>query len=270
MMHFEHIQTPFSILTYTFKKPFDGAFVAHEDNSPPPVDLANMINDSWDGQILWLAHAQAQVLMAYADNWFQENLTDMKVVESWLPANCLIYQKTPHGMLFCDTQGEMGSTMDKMFESFSALHPDINLHEYFIADCHLADNLFFGRDSCVNAESFLTLLYQEGVLSENIFDTQLAEALAMIEDIDERSIVLTGTFSVSREEMQEALEDSGFSVAQSVTKNSWLWCGKKPGMAKVKKAQQMNLEISTIPDLMQWFLKMTNQPVVDINKYTSS
>ncbi len=62
--------------------------------------------------------------------------------------------------------------------------------------------------------------------------------------LEGRIIMITGTYSVSREEMKAYIESHGGKVASSVTaKTTWLLAGEKPGDSKIKKATQLNIPI---------------------------
>ncbi|MBP5505256.1 MAG: NAD-dependent DNA ligase LigA [Bacteroidales bacterium] len=59
-----------------------------------------------------------------------------------------------------------------------------------------------------------------------------------------KSIVVSGVFSISREEMKSLIEANGGSATGSVSgKTSYLLAGDKPGDAKVKKANSLGIEI---------------------------
>lgn len=257
IMQFTHVSQPFSILKEIFLRPFDGAYLVANDK----VKFPYSINHSWDGELAWLPKDMAKVFLDYIPVWFQDNLSKMKIMDGNI-SNCLIYSHTPRGTVFIDTQIDMGSILDNLYSSFDEKYPEFQGKYYVISDCHLADNLFFGRGSVYDAESTLTLLYEEGVIDNTCFFRNLEEALDEIEC--DRTIVLTGKFPYPREEITEQLECLEYLTSNTVSKNCWLWTGEKPGASKVKKAQQLGIEISNTLDLMKWYLQKTEQTYIEI------
>jgi DNA ligase (NAD+) len=62
--------------------------------------------------------------------------------------------------------------------------------------------------------------------------------------LEGKSIVVSGVFSISREELKALIEANGGTSPGSVSsKTSYLLAGDKPGEAKVKKAGQLGIEI---------------------------
>lgn len=63
-------------------------------------------------------------------------------------------------------------------------------------------------------------------------------------------IMITGVYSISREEMKAYIEAHGGKVASSVSsRTDWLLAGDKPGDSKVKKAEKLNIPIISEEDL---------------------
>ncbi len=62
--------------------------------------------------------------------------------------------------------------------------------------------------------------------------------------LEGKTIVISGTFSISRDEMKALIESNGGKNGSSVSsKTSYLLAGEKPGPEKVKKAQELGIEI---------------------------
>ena len=59
-----------------------------------------------------------------------------------------------------------------------------------------------------------------------------------------KTIVISGNYSISREEMKALIERNGGKIASSVSsKTTWLLAGEKAGPEKLRKAQALNIEI---------------------------
>ena len=70
------------------------------------------------------------------------------------------------------------------------------------------------------------------------------------DSLDGKQIMITGVYSVSRDEMKAYIEAHGGKVASSVSaKTDWLLAGDKPGDSKVKKAQKLNIPIISEEEL---------------------
>ncbi|MBO4557004.1 MAG: NAD-dependent DNA ligase LigA [Bacteroidales bacterium] len=81
-------------------------------------------------------------------------------------------------------------------------------------------------------------LRQHGLQMQSLAREQLSNAL------EGKSIVVSGVFSISREDMKGLIEAHGGTATGSVSgKTSYLLAGDKPGDAKVKKATQLGVEI---------------------------
>lgn len=66
----------------------------------------------------------------------------------------------------------------------------------------------------------------------------------MYDELSGISIVISGTFGVSREEIKELIERHGGKNSSSLSsKTSYLLAGEKPGPEKIKKAQELDIEI---------------------------
>ena len=74
------------------------------------------------------------------------------------------------------------------------------------------------------------------------FSIEVAEASSDI--LAGKTIVISGNFSVSRDDMKSIIEANGGKNASSVSgKTSFLLAGSKPGPEKVKKAQELGIRI---------------------------
>ena len=59
-----------------------------------------------------------------------------------------------------------------------------------------------------------------------------------------KTIVISGTYSISRDEMKALIEKHGGKISSSVSaRTSFLLAGEKPGPEKVKKAESLGVEI---------------------------
>ena len=59
-----------------------------------------------------------------------------------------------------------------------------------------------------------------------------------------KTIVISGNFSISRDDMKALIESNGGKNGSSVSsKTAWLLAGEKPGPEKVKKASELGVEI---------------------------
>ena len=66
----------------------------------------------------------------------------------------------------------------------------------------------------------------------------------MSDELSGISIVISGTFGVSREEIKELIERHGGKNSSSLSsKTNYLLAGEKPGPEKIKKAQELDIEI---------------------------
>ena len=73
------------------------------------------------------------------------------------------------------------------------------------------------------------------------------------------SIVISGNFSISRDEMKALIESNGGKNSSSVSgKTSFLLAGEKPGPEKIKKAGELGVKIVSEAE----FMEMIPQPAV--------
>ena len=72
------------------------------------------------------------------------------------------------------------------------------------------------------------------------------------EALKDLSIVISGTFSISRDEMKALIEANGGKNSSGVSKKtSFLLAGEKPGPEKVRKAQELGVKIISEADFMK-------------------
>lgn len=167
-------------------------------------------------------------------------------------SNCLLYANTKTGMVFIDPYCDNDSIIDELFDEFKLIHPDVSgIKEMY--DCHLDDHLYLGRD--MDNDAMQIFLYEEGFLTDNMLFKHFDNVLNELELDNSRPIVLTGTFSLKRDELKDLLEDNGFTVSEKVTASSWLWVGDKPGASKLKAAKKHNVEITQPIDLMKLYVE---------------
>jgi hypothetical protein len=264
-MHYSHIKKSFDLFSKeAFVKPFDGVLVCVDDenmdedklNSQKVFNhLKESLNFSWDGTIHWFPDASAQKFLEFAQQWFEENYENMSAdMDDNSISNCLLYVKTKTGMAFVDTQRDVNSEIDDLVDAFYKTYPDDSGYLVY-DDCHLVDNLKFGRDSIVDGDQILKFWVEEGFLTDKVFFYAEED---FFEDHDkDKEIVLTGTFSISREEIKSTLENMDFKFSDKLTSDSWLWVGDKPGNKKIVEASQKGVRISTIVDIMNSFFKGT-------------
>ena len=75
------------------------------------------------------------------------------------------------------------------------------------------------------------------------FSMDVAEE-ASSDALSGKTIVISGNFSISRDEMKHLIEANGGKNSSSVSgKTSFLLAGSKPGPEKVKKAQDLGVRI---------------------------
>lgn len=104
----------------------------------------------------------------------------------------------------------------------------------------------------VIARSVWEFLHSEEHLSEikrlsNIglkFNCEDSEDQAVSDSLEGKSIVISGTFSISRDEMKELISKHGGKVVSGISaKTSFLLAGEKPGPEKIKKCKALGINI---------------------------
>ena len=77
------------------------------------------------------------------------------------------------------------------------------------------------------------------------------ETLPSSEALSGMSIVISGNFSISRDEMKKLIEANGGKNSSSVSgKTSFLLAGTKPGPEKIKKAGDLGIRIVSEEEFM--------------------
>ena len=94
------------------------------------------------------------------------------------------------------------------------------------------------------------------------FSMDVAEE-ASSDALSGKTIVISGNFSISRDEMKHLIEANGGKNSSSVSgKTSFLLAGSKPGPEKVKKAQDLGVRILSEED----FFAMIPSQEADVRK----
>ena len=120
-----------------------------------------------------------------------------------------------------------------------------SVHSYFRDDRHLSD---------------ISRLKEAGLQFSLEAEGAVSEALAG------KTIVVSGNFSISREEMKKLIEDNGGKNSSSVSgKTSYLLAGSKPGPEKIKKAEELGVRIISEEELME-MLPSTGTGTIEHNE----
>ena len=105
-----------------------------------------------------------------------------------------------------------------------------SVHSFFRDERHLSD---------------ISRLKEAGLQFSVETEGAVSEALAG------KTIVISGNFSISREEMKKLIEANGGKNSSSVSgKTSFLLAGSKPGPEKIKKAEELGVRIISEEELM--------------------
>ena len=120
-----------------------------------------------------------------------------------------------------------------------------SVHSFFRDDRHLSD---------------ISRLKEAGLQFSLEAEGAVSEALAG------KTIVVSGNFSISREEMKKLIEDNGGKNSSSVSgKTSYLLAGSKPGPEKIKKAEELGVRIISEEELME-MLPSTGTGTIEHNE----
>ena len=120
-----------------------------------------------------------------------------------------------------------------------------SVHSYFRDDRHLSDI------SRLKEAGLQFSLEAEGAVSEALVG---------------KTIVVSGNFSISREEIKKLIEDNGGKNSSSVSgKTSYLLAGSKPGPEKIKKAEELGVRIISEEELME-MLPSTGTGTIEHNE----
>lgn len=248
------LKKPFPMLPYKFNK-FDGAYAYVDEDGGFEGPLNDFLSFSWDGAIYWMPKPLGDQFLPFLDKWFKENTKDM-VFECGdeCVSNCFLYKHTKNGLAIVDTCVDADSIGEKLFADFKAYTDHENGAITELSDCHLVDNLNLNRDMNDNTPESLLFFYEEGLLNDGILMYDLQYYTEKFNLDKTKPIVITGTFSVNRDELAETMRKNGFTIADKVTSDCVLWCGEKPGATKLKAAEKAGVEIITPADLIRRYI----------------
>lgn len=255
-----------TIKTFTpesFAKPFDGYMGVFNENhidiekkstkSEMREYFENNLNYSWDGAIFWFSHELAQSFFDFIDNWYKthvDELTDEMIGEG--VSNLVFYMNTKNGMVFIDTQRDMDSVVDTIIQEFESTM-GIKLNDSnFISydDCHLTDNLVFGRDTNVSGNNTLLFLYDEGLLNESIF------LYGLLNDSPENvsyDVLLDGKFFEDKQTIIDNLDDTCIKITKKLKKDTWVWLGRNVSQEKIDEYLKKNVKVSSMSEVIHYF-----------------
>lgn len=101
------------------------------------------------------------------------------------------------------------------------------------------------------------------------FSMEQDDNLQLSDSLSGKTIVISGNFSISRDQMKAFIEAHGGKNSSSVSgKTDYLLAGTKPGPEKVKKARELGIEIIDEDTLRQMVASQTEEgfsPVGDVN-----
>ena len=70
--------------------------------------------------------------------------------------------------------------------------------------------------------------------------------------LEGKTIVISGNFSISRDQMKALITSHGGKNSGSISgKTSWLLAGEKPGPEKLKKAEALGVPVISEEELME-------------------
>ena len=109
----------------------------------------------------------------------------------------------------------------------------------------IADSVFdYFRDE--RHISDIARLKAAGLQFSSVKEASSSEALAG------KTIVVSGNFSISRDEVKRLIEANGGKNSSSVSsKTSYLLAGTKPGPEKIKKAAELGISVISEEEFMQ-------------------
>jgi hypothetical protein len=262
-MYYKHVKEKFE-LSYTegFHK-FDGVLMVINMETTQSVDdimsgdhigfLENETGFSWDGAMFWFKRGLGEKFLAFADKWFEENYEDLTddMNDDGL-SNILLYAQTKTGMVFVDTQRDMNSVIDTIVNEFLTLEnvDDSDMSTFFAYDdCHLIDNLCFGRDMNTHGNQVLYFLYQEGFLDETIFFNSLYNNY---EPNVGYSVAIVGDFCVENHLIEGAIEAcDALTLLDVPNKNTWVWVGDNVSKEDLESLEANYKLISPISDVVK-------------------
>jgi hypothetical protein len=262
-MYYKHVKEKFE-LSYTegFHK-FDGVLMVINMETTQSVDdimsgdhigfLENETGFSWDGAMFWFKRGLGEKFLAFADKWFEENYEDLTddMNDDGL-SNILLYAQTKTGMVFVDTQRDMNSVIDTIVNEFLKIEnvDDSDMSTFFAYDdCHLIDNLCFGRDMNTHGNQVMYFLYQEGFLDETILFNALYNNY---EPNMGYSVAVVGDFCVETHIIENAIEAcEGLTLLDVPNKNTWVWVGDNVSEEDLESLKANYKLISPIADVVK-------------------
>ena len=226
------------------------------------------INYSWDGSIFIFEKKDEEKVLGYLNKWFLNSDNHWLSGENGIK-NCLLIKYSKNKLVIIDTQRDMGSTFDIFIKDMMLKTPEIKNLSF--SDCHLTENMYLGREINKNEFEFLYTLYKENLINEAFF-LRGFEAIGESESGDkyfdivskEKPIVITGKLAIDRDELEGYLADADFNISNRVTKDTWLWYGKKAGKSKVSTALEKGAMVSAIDEVInkaynQYIINMENE-----------
>ena len=262
-MYYKHVKEKFE-LSYTegFHK-FDGVLMVINMATTNSVDnimsgdhigfIENETNFSWDGAMFWFKSGLGEKFLAFADKWFEENYEDLTDdMNSDGLSNILLYAHTKTGMVFVDTQRDMNSVIDEIVNEFLKLEnvTTDDMSTFFsYDDCHMIDNLCFGRDTNMHGNQILYFLYQEGFLDESILFSCLYNEY---EPNIGYSVAIVGEFCMEEHQVQDAIEScEALTLLDVPNKNTWIWVGDNVSKEDLSSIETNFKLVSPIKDIVK-------------------
>lgn len=218
--------------------------------------LFDILNFSWDGEIYWFKKKYEHQILAELKIWFAKEENHPEFDFDLGIGNCFLVKKTEHCFAIIDTQLDVSSNLFNFIKHIKSKIQDVQ--EKCYSDCHLIDHLYLGRNSNEDEFENLYFLYKEKIIDSSFFLKGLTQI--NLEDYQkpyfhlisqEKEIVISGKLPLPREAVKDDLKYKGFKVSEKITENSWLWLGEDVGKEKIKKAQEKNIKISTIDELIE-------------------
>lgn len=262
-MYYKHVKEKFE-LSYTegFHK-FDGVLMVINMETTQSVDdimsgdhigfLENETSFSWDGAMFWFKRGLGEKFLSFADKWFEEHYEDLTddMNDDGL-SNILLYAHTKTGMVFVDTQRDMNSVIDTIVNEFLKIEnvDDSDMATFFAYDdCHLIDNLCFGRDMNTHGNQVMYFLYQEGFLDETILFNALYNNY---EPNVGYSVAIVGDFCVENHLIEDAIEScEALTLLDVPNKNTWVWVGDNVSEEDLESLKANYKLISPIADVVK-------------------
>ena len=95
-----------------------------------------------------------------------------------------------------------------------------------------------------------------------IFSEEQDHKGSLSETLTGKTLVVSGVFSISREELKKYIESHGGKIGSSISKNTdYLVAGEKSGDSKMQKAQKLGVEVISEDEL---YLLTENKPLLTL------